>query len=80
MAASRARASSARLRSVTSRKTRTAPTVAPDSLAHRGGAVVDGPFRPVPGDEDGVVRQPHDRPLPQGAQGGVLDRLGGSAR
>ena len=77
MAASRAWASSARLRSVTSRKTRTAPTGVAGLVPHRGGAVVDRPLRPVPGDEDGVVRQPDDRPLAQGPEGGVLDRLAG---
>ena len=54
------------------------PRPRPGLVPHGGGAVVDGPFRPVPGDEDGVVRQPHDRPLPQGTEGGVLDRLAGS--
>src|SRR5438105_1145165 len=37
--------------------------------------VVDGPFRPVPGDEEGVVRQPHDRALSQGPEGWVLNWL-----
>ena len=78
MAASRARTSSARLRSVTSRKTRTAPSGIP--LSSRMGAALSSMGRSVavPGDEDGVVRQPHDRPLPQGTEGGVLDRLAGS--
>ena len=52
------------------------PGLVPDGR----GAVVDGPLGPVPGDEDRVVRQPDDRPLPQGAEGGVLDRLAGVLR
>ena len=53
------------------------PDRGPGLVPDGGGAVVDGPLRPVPGDEDRVVRQPDDRPLPQGAEGGVLDRLAG---
>ena len=56
------------------------PAPGPGLVPHRRGAVVDGPFGPVPGDEDGVVGQPHDRALPQGPEGGVLDRLAGLAR
>ncbi len=44
-------------------------------VADRGGTVVDGSFRAVLGDEQAVVRQPDDHALPQGSDGGTLDRL-----
>ena len=56
------------------------PGDVPRCVADRGGTVVDGPFRAVPGDEQGVVRQADDHALPQGPDGGALDRPGGSPR
>ena len=44
-------------------------------VADRGGTVVNGSFRAVFGDEQRVVRQPDDHALPQGSDGGALDRL-----
>ncbi len=46
-------------------------------VTDRGGAVVNGAFRSVLGDEDRVVRQPDDPALPQHFLDGVLDRLAG---
>ena len=77
MAASRARDCSAHLRSVTSRKTSTAPSIAPD--ASRMGAALSSIGRSVPSRaiEHGMVRQPDDGPLLQGTERGVLNRSAG---
>ena len=75
MAARRARASSARRRSVTVPEHQHGPDRVPPLVAHGGGAVVDRPLRPVPGDEHRMVRQPDHHPLPQGSESGVLDRV-----
>ena len=53
----------------------------PDDLSprapDRGRGVVERAFGPVPGDEDGVVRQADDDALLQGPQGRVRHRLAG---
>ena len=58
-----------------SRNTSTTPATSPLLVADRGGTVVNGSFRAVFGDEQAVVRQPDDHALPQGSDGGTLDRL-----
>ena len=68
---------SARRCSVTSRKTSTTPISLPAASRIGAAAVVDGPLRPVPGDQDRVVRQPDDDALPQHLLHRVLDRLAG---
>ena len=75
MAARRRAAAAARLlasnrrRSVTSRKTSTHAADVALPVPDRGGAVVDRPLRAVPGDQDGVVRQPDDDAPPAGRAG-----------
>ena len=64
----------------TSRKTSTAPIIRPSSVPDRGGAVVDRPLGPVPGDQDRVVGEPDDRPLPQGPHAPGSRPPAGSAR
>ena len=44
-------------------------------VAHWCGTVVDRSFCAVLGDEHAVVRQPDDHAIPQGSDGGALDRL-----
>ncbi len=41
-------------------------------VADRGGTVFDRSLGPVPGDEQAVIGQPDDCPIPQGVGGGVL--------
>ncbi len=60
-----------------SRKTSTLPTTLAPGIPDRGGAVVNGALLAVPGDQDGVVRQPDDHALLQCPQRRVLDRLAG---
>jgi hypothetical protein len=47
------------------------------NVSDRRSAVVDRSLRAILRDQQRVVRQPHDRPLPQGTVGGVIDRLAG---
>ena len=78
MAASRALSSSARLRSVTSRKTRTAPMGAPDSPCKGAALSSMGRSDPSRAMRRVVVGQPDDHPLLQGTQSGALDWLASS--
>ena len=53
------------------------PDDPPGRVPDRGRTVVDGPLGAVPGDQDGVVGQADDGPLPQRPEGGVLDLQAG---
>lgn len=51
------------------------PCGGPAIVAEQGGAVIDGAFPAVLGDEHGVVWQDDVVPISQGADGGALDPL-----
>ena len=66
-------ASSARFRSVTSRKMTTRPVISPFGSRIGGDALVDRPGRPVPGDQERVPGGAEGGALPQHLGGGTLD-------